>query len=140
MELTSVGTLNLEESRFDTARLERLRNAAEHSENESGFAALLRAQTEDKKSETSPQIDTKSKLYEQCEALEMFFLKSMINGMRKTVEKSELTKTGFAGEMYEDMLWDEYSKNFSRDAGFGFARLAYLELTGQRGKIINQPV
>jgi flagellar protein FlgJ len=38
--------------------------------------------------------------------------------------------------MYEDMLYDEYAKDFAKNAGFGLAELAYLELTGQRGKII----
>jgi len=41
-----------------------------------------------------------------------------------------------AGKMYEDMLYDEYAKNFAKNAGFGMAEMAYLELTGQRGKII----
>lgn len=79
-----------------------------------------------------PSIEKNSKLYEQCEALETFLLKTLINGMRKTVGKSEFSKSGFAGEMYEDMLYDEYAKDFTRNAGFGLAELAYLELTGQR--------
>ncbi len=82
-------------------------------------------------------IDKTSKLYEQCEALEVFLLKNMINGMRKTVQKSNLIDTGFAGEMYEDMLYDEYAKDFAKNARMGFAEMAYLELTGQRGKVIN---
>ncbi|MDR2659667.1 MAG: rod-binding protein [Spirochaetaceae bacterium] len=81
-------------------------------------------------------IDKKDKLYEQCEALETFLLKTLITGMRKTVEKSEFNKSGFAGEMYEDMLYDEYAKDFTRNADFGLAELAYLELSGQRGKLI----
>jgi flagellar protein FlgJ len=83
------------------------------------------------------QTDDDKKLYEQCEALETFFLKNLVNGMRKTVEKSDFMSGGFAGDMYEDMLYDEYSKDFSKNAGFGFAELAYLELKGQRGKVIN---
>ena len=85
-----------------------------------------------------PVVDKSSKLYEQCEALETFFLKNLISGMRKTVEKTDFTKGGFAGEIYEDMLYDEYAKNFSRNANFGMAELAYLELTGQRGKVISR--
>jgi flagellar protein FlgJ len=82
-------------------------------------------------------IDRESKLYDTCRELETYFLKILISGMRKTVEKSELSQTGFAGEMYEDMLYDEYTKDFARNSGFGFADLAYLDLTGQRGKVIN---
>ncbi|MDR3355960.1 MAG: rod-binding protein [Spirochaetaceae bacterium] len=81
-------------------------------------------------------IDKGDKLYEQCEALEVFLIKTLINGMRKTVEKSGLTAGGFAGDMYEDILYDEYAKDFTRNAGFGLAELAYVELTGQRGKLL----
>jgi flagellar protein FlgJ len=82
-----------------------------------------------------PSIDKTDKLYEQCEALETFLIKNLITSMRSTVQKSELLDTGFAGKMYEDMLYDEYAEEFSRNANFGFAELAYLELSGQRGKI-----
>jgi flagellar protein FlgJ len=94
------------------------------------------ANTEDKSK--SIVVDKESKLYEQCEALEVFLLKNMISGMRKTIQKSNLIDTGFAGQMYEDMLYDEYAKDFSENARMGFAEMAYLELTGQRGKVINQ--
>ncbi|MDR2768066.1 MAG: rod-binding protein [Treponema sp.] len=82
-----------------------------------------------------PDIDKSSKLYEQCEALETFLVKNLLSGMRKTVQKSGLVDAGFAGEVYEDMLWDEYAKEYTKSADFGLAELAYLELTGQRGKI-----
>jgi flagellar protein FlgJ len=35
------------------------------------------------------------------------------------------------------MLWDEYAKDFTKNAGLGFADMAYLELTGQRGKALS---
>jgi flagellar protein FlgJ len=82
------------------------------------------------------EIDRTSKLYEQCQALESFLVKNLLDGMRKTVMKSELMDEGFAGEMYEDMLYDQYATNLTKNSGFGLADLAYLELTGQRGKLI----
>jgi flagellar protein FlgJ len=82
-----------------------------------------------------PSIDKTDKLYEQCQALETFLIKNLITSMRSTVQKSELLDTGFAGKMYEDMLYDEYANEFSKSANFGFAEMAYLELSGQRGKI-----
>jgi flagellar protein FlgJ len=81
-------------------------------------------------------IDKTDKLYEQCEALETFLVKTLISSMRNTVQKTELIDSGFAGKMYEDMLYDEYAKGFTRNAGFGLADMAYLELTGQRGKVL----
>ncbi|MDR0540001.1 MAG: rod-binding protein [Spirochaetaceae bacterium] len=94
-----------------------------------GFAAMLHGAA---MPEGKPRIDKTDKLYEQCEALETFVLKTLVNGMRKTVEKTGLINTGFAGEVYEDMLYDEYTKTFSKNADFGLAEIAYLELTGQR--------
>ncbi|MDR0557949.1 MAG: rod-binding protein [Treponema sp.] len=85
-----------------------------------------------------PVIDKTSVLYEQCEALESFLLKNLLNSMRKTVQKSGFIDQGFAGDMYEDMLYDEYAKEFTKDTNFGFAEIAYLELTGQRGTVINE--
>jgi flagellar protein FlgJ len=79
-------------------------------------------------------IDKTDKLYEQCQELETFLVKNILNGMRKNVMKSKLIDTGYAGEIYEDMLWDEYAKDYTKNAGFGLADMAYLELTGQRGR------
>ena len=82
------------------------------------------------------KIDKTDKLYEQCVELETFMIKTLISSMRNTIQKSGLIDEGFAGKMYEDMLYDEYAKDFAVNAKFGMAELAYLELTGQRGKII----
>ena len=79
-------------------------------------------------------IDKTDKLYEQCQALETFLVKNILNAMRKNQMKASLIDTGYAGEIYEDMLWDEYAKEYTKNAGFGLADLAYLELTGQRGR------
>jgi len=78
------------------------------------------------------QIDKTDKLYELCVELETFLIKNLIKSMRSTVQKSELINSGFAGEMYEDMLYDEYAKDFTRNANFGFAELAYRDLAGLR--------
>jgi len=83
-------------------------------------------------------IDKTSKLYEQCLELEIFMVKTLISSMRNTVQKSSLIDEGFAGKMYEDMLYDEYTREFTKNANFGMAELAYLELTGQRGKVITR--
>jgi len=82
------------------------------------------------------KIDKTDKLYEQCVELEIFLVKTLISSMRNTVQKSKLIDEGYAGKMYEDMLYDEYAKDFTKNANFGLAEMAYLELTGQRGKPI----
>ena len=75
-------------------------------------------------------IDKNDKLYELCMELETFLIKNLIKSMRSTVQKTNLIDTGFAGGVYEDMLYDEYAKSFSRNANFGFAEMAYRELAG----------
>ena len=74
------------------------------------------------------EIDKRDKLYELCLELETFLIKNLIKSMRGTVQKSKLIDTGLAGEMYEDMLYDEYAKVYAGKANFGFAEMAYREL------------
>ena len=74
------------------------------------------------------KIDKTDKLYEQCVELEIFLVKSLISSMRSTVQKSSLVEEGFAGKMYEDMLYEEYAKDYTKNANFGLAEQAYRQL------------
>lgn len=74
------------------------------------------------------KIDRTSKLYEKSMELENYFVKQVLSFMRKTVSKSAYGGNGMAGEMYEDMLFDEYSINMTKNAGFGLADQIYLSL------------
>jgi len=102
------------------------------------FEKLLRKaqgqQTSDTKiySAKKTPIDKTDKLYEACMELETFLIKNLIKSMRSTVQKTGLIDTGFAGQVYEDMLYDEYAKSFAQNANLGFAEMAYRELTGTR--------
>ena len=73
------------------------------------------------------KIDKTSKLYEKSMELESFFVKMMVDSMRKTVHSA--TKDSFAKSMYQDMLYDEYSTSLTKTAGFGLADQIYLELS-----------
>jgi len=99
-----------------------------------GAAANSGAKDADHVSKKKAKIDRESKLYEQCRELETFLVKNMLSSMRDTVDKSELSDGGFAGNMYEDMLYDEYAGTMTKNAGFGLADQVYLELSGQRGR------
>ncbi|MDR2631221.1 MAG: rod-binding protein [Spirochaetaceae bacterium] len=142
----SIGSFYLDNARLMPSGTERLSAAA--GEGGTAFSAVLEKFREKTASPASPEggvsssadkktvVDKKSKLYEQCEALETFLVKTLLTGMRNTVPKSDFLDGGFAGKMYEDMLYDEYAKEYTKNAGFGLAELAYLELTGQRGKLM----
>jgi len=103
------------------------------------FASILerttRAQNEaDQDSKTGvsgsgkTEIDKTDKLYQLCLELETFLVKNLLNGMRNTIQKSGLIDDSYAGKMYEDMLYDEYAKDFTKNANFGLAEQAYLQL------------
>ena len=79
-----------------------------------------------------PSFVRDEKLFELCMELETILIKNLIKGMRSTVQKSGLIDTGMAGEIFEDMLYDEYAKKFAWNANLGFAAMAYRELSGQR--------
>jgi flagellar protein FlgJ len=149
MDVTTLSGYYLDQVRLTpSAELNRLADSESAASSGATFAELLAAGTGDETSaavENTPAlagkatIDKTGELYEQCEALETFIVKTLLSGMRKTIEKSEFSDTGFAGEMYEDMLWDEYAKDFTKNSNFGLAELAYLELTGQRGTLLTNP-
>ncbi len=73
------------------------------------------------------KIDKTSKLYEKSMEMESFFVKMMVDSMRKTVHSA--TKDSFAKSMYQDMLYDEYTTSLTKQAGFGLADQIYLELS-----------
>jgi flagellar protein FlgJ len=103
----------------------------------SGFEAMLKKTAEAATTNSSPRspsskIDKTDKLYEQCLELEIFMVKTLISSMRNTIQKSGLIDEGFAGKMYEDMLYDEYARKNNKNANFGMAEMAYLELTNKR--------
>ncbi|MDR2494111.1 MAG: rod-binding protein [Spirochaetaceae bacterium] len=137
--IREAASMRLTEARFSPA----LRGASQSAEAGGGrgrFSAVLDAALEEGAREKDPRrvpakplIDKTDKLYEQCEALETFLIKNLLSSMRNTVDKSGFIDDGFAGRMYEDMLYDEYAKTYAQNAAFGLAELAYLELSGQRG-------
>ncbi|MCL2441154.1 MAG: rod-binding protein [Treponema sp.] len=76
----------------------------------------------------SKGIDKEDKLYQLCLELETFLVKNLLTSMRNTVQKSGFIDESFAGKMYEDMLYEEYAKDYTRNANFGLAEQAYRQL------------
>lgn len=76
----------------------------------------------------SKTIDKTSKLYEKALELESFFVKIMVDSMRKTVTKAS-GENNFAQNMYDDMLYDEYTTAMTKKAGFGLADQIYEQLS-----------
>jgi Rod binding domain-containing protein len=77
----------------------------------------------------SSRIDKNSKLFEQCREFESIFVKMMMKEMRNSVDKSDsILNGGWAEDIYQDMLDDEYSKSMAKTAGFGLADQLYKQL------------
>ncbi len=72
------------------------------------------------------------KLKDACRDFEALFIKQMLDTMRKTVNKSGMMDGGMAEDVFEDMLYDEYSKDMADRSNFGIAKLMYSELSGNR--------
>jgi Rod binding domain-containing protein len=79
----------------------------------------------------SAGIDRKSKLFEQCQEFESIFVKMMVSEMQKSVEKGGLMNGGYAEEIFNGMLQDEYSKTMTKTANFGIADSLYRQLAKQ---------
>jgi flagellar protein FlgJ len=143
MDVKGVGDLGSYNSMINESIVNRTKNQANDV---SKFEEILRKTasentadpqaSEPSHSSKFAKIDKTDKLYEQCMELEVFMIKTLVSSMRNTVQKTGLIDQSYAGKMYEDMLYDEYAKDFAKNANFGMAEMAYLELTGQRGKIV----
>lgn len=78
---------------------------------------------------SSTKIDKDSKLYQACEDFQAVFIKQMLDTMRKTVDKSGgLVQQNEGEKVFDDMLYDEYSKKMSRSAGFDLADNLYKQM------------
>jgi flagellar protein FlgJ len=68
------------------------------------------------------------RLWDVCVEMESILVGKMLKEMRKSVHKSGLMDGGFAEEIFEDMLYDEYAMNLSRNSNLGMAKMLYNEL------------
>jgi len=124
MEIGGFGLLNIEDYRLSSLRAN---NGPQNFEE-----VMRRVSTSSAAVETRPMqepIDKNDKLYQLCLELETFLVKNLLTSMRNTVQKSGLVDESFAGKMYEDMLYDEYAKEYTKNANFGLAEQAYRQLT-----------
>lgn len=72
---------------------------------------------------------THKKLWDACVEAESLFVGKMLKEMKKTVPKDQWLHGGQAEEIFEDMLYDEYSLQMSKNCDFGMARMLYDEMS-----------
>ncbi|MBN2353982.1 MAG: rod-binding protein [Spirochaetales bacterium] len=79
------------------------------------------------------------KLYDECVEFESLFIKQMLNAMKKSVEKSEFLHGGMAEDIFEDMLYDQYSLMMAKNSSFGLADMVYRQLNPQAAGLLRPP-
>lgn len=82
----------------------------------------------------------KKKLYDVAVEFESLFIQILLKSMRKTLNKeNDLLYGGFQQDIFEDMLYEQYSKIMSKNANFGIAKEIYRQLesfVGEENNII----
>jgi Rod binding domain-containing protein len=76
----------------------------------------------------SKHAKQEKRLWDACVEMESLLVGRMLKEMRKTVEKTGWMNGGFAEEIFEDMLYDEYALSLSRNSNLGMAKMLYDEL------------
>lgn len=71
----------------------------------------------------------RKKLYDASVEFESVFVKMMLKEMKSTVHKEKLIDGGYAEEIFEDMLYDEYAKNISKNESMGLAEEIYKQMS-----------
>jgi len=72
---------------------------------------------------------THKKLWDTCVEAESLFVGKMLKEMKKTVPKNEWLHGGHAEDIFEDMLYDQYSLSMSKNYNFGMAKLLYDDMS-----------
>ena len=89
---------------------------------EEKLALSLKSEKKDKEKELK-------KLKELSYEFQSIFIHQLIRSMRKTVPKNGLFYGGFAEDIFQDMLDEEYSKILSKNGNFELAQIIYKELS-----------
>jgi flagellar protein FlgJ len=66
-----------------------------------------------------------SKLKDVSQEFESLFINQLFKSMRNTVPKNEWLNGGLKQDVFEDMLYNEYSKNIAKGGGFGLGEMVF---------------
>lgn len=82
----------------------------------------------------------RKKLYNASVEFESMFVKIMLSQMRKSVEKNGMIHGGYAEDVFEDMLYDEYAKEMSKNANLGLAEQIYQSLSSGLPSVVDKKI
>ncbi len=109
-----------------SSKIEDIKRKSGSSESSDNFAEMLTETISEKETKQKP-VD--KKLMDTCIEMESLFVKQMLSSMKKNVDKGEFLHGGYAEEIFEDMLYDEYALNMSKNSNMGIAKSLYEELS-----------
>ncbi len=69
------------------------------------------------------------KLWNTCVEMESLFVNQMFKEMRHTIHKTGWLHGGHAEEIFEDMLYNEYSLKVSKNSKLGLAKMIYDQMS-----------
>lgn len=70
-------------------------------------------------------------LYKTCQELESVFISKVLDSMRAAIPRSDFISRGFADDVFESMLYDEYAQKISQTNSIGLAQILYQQLSRQ---------
>jgi flagellar protein FlgJ len=112
-----------------SSRISKSENSLNKISNSSFEAHLNEARKVSKEITPGTKSPVHKKLWETCIEVESLFVSKMFKEMRNTVDKSDWLSGGFAEEIFEDMLYDEYALQLSKNSSIGMAKLVYDEMS-----------
>lgn len=78
----------------------------------------------------SPDVEKKKKeLMKACQDFESIFLNIMLQEMRNTVPKDELTEQSLGKDIFESMLYEKYADEMAKSNSIGLAKIIYDQLS-----------
>jgi len=80
--------------------------------------------------ETAINEKNNKKLYSACQELESVFLNKVMECMRQSIPRGEITGYSFATDTFESMLYTEYARSISKTGSLGIADILYRQLSG----------
>ncbi len=73
-------------------------------------------------------------LMQAADQVEAFLINMMFKEIRKSIGKDKLFHGGMSEEIFQDMLYHEYSKIMAENTKFGLAEMIYDQFGGETGR------
>lgn len=77
----------------------------------------------------STNDDSKVRLMQACRELEAVLWRQMLRAAQHTALKTPLTDTGMAGQIYNDLFYDELAGKLAQHSDRGVAVMLYEQLS-----------